>query len=73
MLMNCCFLFSTFVNNSGQNGIVNDGYAPILFSGANRFLGNKGTPLKVLTCRHFFSQSEVINSCFFVPSHKINH
>ena len=50
-------LLSTFVNNSGEDGIFNNGYAPVIFSGTNRFIGNRGTPLKVSTLfNHTLSQ-----------------
>ena len=34
---------STFEGNSGTNGIVSVGYAPLLFRGTNHFIGNHGT------------------------------
>ncbi len=41
------FYCSTFMFNSGGNGIVNIGYAPVKFSGQNVFIGNNGAALRV--------------------------
>jgi len=43
----CAFPSSTFINNTGIDGIVNVAYAPTRFLGTNIFMGNKGTPLRV--------------------------
>ena len=40
-------MYSFFVGNSGQNGIVTIGYSPIKFFGANYFMENKGPSLQV--------------------------
>ena len=39
--------YSTFIGNSGANGIVSAGYSPMNFTGRNVFLQNNGTSLRV--------------------------
>ena len=38
---------STFINNTGTNGIVSLGYLPFNLSGTNKFIGNTGSSLRV--------------------------
>ena len=38
---------STFINNTGTNGIVSLGNLPFNLSGTNKFIGNTGSSLRV--------------------------
>ena len=41
------FFHSTFINNTGTNGIVSLGYVPFSLTGTNQFIGNTGSSLRV--------------------------
>ena len=45
--MLCLYTYSTFMGNSGGNGIVSLGYSPVKFSGTNLFVGNLGAAVRV--------------------------
>ena len=42
-----CFPLSTFINNTGRNGVVSLAYLPFNLTGTNTFIGNNGDSLRV--------------------------